>query len=252
MPRLLDLEMPIERYFLEETLEEGESYHMKGGEFHHLSHVVRARCDDEIELVNGNGILARGAIREVAKDRAKLEVIQRLSAIPYRQQLILAQALSKQNRLDFILEKGTELGVDLFILFSGVRSMKKEFSLHQQERARAIAIAAMKQCGRLFLPKIIVKGDLDQWAVDMPGRLFFGDTDPNAPVFESVFMEGRDDSLPLTFFVGPESGFSQQEEEQMKALGACGVKIHPNILRTDTAGLTALSLMSHWLMRSSH
>lgn len=240
--------MPIERYFLEEELHEGEAYPLADGEFHHLSRVVRARCRDEVEVVNGKGVLARAIVTEIAKDRATLEIKERLQVLPHRQQLILAQGLPKLNRLDFILEKGTELGVDQFILFPGDLSIKKEFSSHQQERARAITIASMKQCGRLFIPQVVLRAPLDEWPDTMPGRLFYGDTNPEAPLFEKVWREGRTDLLPVTFVVGPESGLSDHEEARLQALGASGVKIHPNILRTETASLAALSLMSHWMM----
>jgi 16S rRNA (uracil1498-N3)-methyltransferase len=240
--------MPIERYLLEEELSEGEAYSLTDGEFHHLFRVVRARCNDEVEVVNGKGVLARAVITDIAKDRAKLTITQRLHVQPFQQQLILVQGLPKLNRLDFILEKGTELGVDQFILFPGELSIKKEFSPHQQERARAITIAAMKQCGRLFLPQVVLRPPLDEWEDPVPGRLFYGDTNPDAPLFEKVWREGRTDLFPLMFVVGPESGLSQNEEEKLKSLGADGVKIHSNILRTDTASLAALSLMSHWLM----
>lgn len=243
--------MPIERYFLEEELNEGEAYSLTDGEFHHLFRVVRARCNDEVEVVNGRGILARAVITDIAKDRAKLTISQRLNVQSFQQQLILVQGLPKLNRLDFILEKGTELGVDQFILFPGELSIKKEFSYHQHERARAITIAAMKQCGRLFLPQVVLSSPLDEWKKPTQGRLFYGDTNPDALPFEKVWKEGRTDLFPLMFVVGPESGLSHDEEEKLKSLGAFGVKIHPNILRTDTAALAALALVSHWLMEEN-
>ena len=145
--------MPVERYYFEHFSKENEEIELKEGEFHHLVHVIRSRKGDRVQMVNGKGALATALLVEIKKDRALLtiETIQwKTAKIP---SLILAQALPKQNRLDAILEKGTDLGVDQFWLFPGDLSAKKELFPNQLERARFVAIAAMKQCGRLFFLK---------------------------------------------------------------------------------------------------
>lgn len=241
--------MPVERYFLDESLKQHETKLIKGTEFHHLAHVLRSRLGDAVEIVNGRGVLAQATIQSIAKDQAMVRIEQLADEAPVSNRMILAQALPKANRLDFILEKGTELGVDEFWLFPGQLSQKKDFSANQFERARSITIAAMKQCGRLTLPAIKILPALEKWS-QMSGRAFFGHTGEDAELFSRVWEQTKqthsDD--PITFFVGPESGWSPEEIQQLRLKGAKGVKLHNNVLRTDTASLAAVSLIHHWML----
>jgi 16S rRNA (uracil1498-N3)-methyltransferase len=236
--------MPAERYFLDHPLKVHDRLELKGSEFHHLAHVMRTRKGEVVEIVNGKGALARAAIQEISKEQAvlKIEHVEEESERPCG--LILAQAIPKLNRLDFILEKGTELGVDDFWIFPGEESVKKEISQHQLERFHALLIAAMKQCGRLTLPKLTLQPPLEQWSFPADMSLFFGDLESGAPSFKDIWKK---QPHPVVFVTGPEAGFSKREERILRSLGAIGVKLHPHILRTDTASLMALSLLSHWM-----
>lgn len=238
--------MPAERYFIDEDLSEHSQKILKGNEFHHLARVMRTKKGESVELVNGRGMLAYATVLEIKKELAALQ-IERLVIEPIEPaRVILAQALPKPERLAFILEKGTELGVDEFWLFPGQLSASKEIFPHQQERIRALTIAAMKQCGRLTLPSIQLKPPLTQWS-SIEGQGFFGDLSEEAPLFAS-FQSQLSSKIPLIFFTGPESGWSDKEMTLLKEKGAKGVKLHPNILRTDTASIAAISLIQHWLM----
>jgi len=240
--------MPAERYFIEEDLNLHETKILKETEFHHLVRVMRAKKGELVELVNGRGSLATGIIQEISKDKAFIVIQDLVTTAPRTTSVILAQAMPKINRLDFILEKGTELGADEFWLFPGQLSVKKEFFPHQLERLQALTIAAMKQCGRLFLPKITLKPELNQWPLQVEHRAFFGDVDPQAPLFSQQWNQTGHLGSPIIFFIGPESGFTDKETTLLKQKGVQGVRLHSNILRTDTAPIMALSLIEHWLM----
>ena len=241
--------MPAERYFLEQEFNLKETKVIAGAEHHHLAHVMRAKKGDEVELVNGMGSLALAVVEEIKKDRAILSIllVEHKPLPPCR--LVLAQAIPKLNRLDFIIEKGTELGVDAFWLFPGCRSNQKELHPSQLERAKSVAIAAMKQCGRLDLPKLVILPPLldERWRSLMKGTAFFGDINPATPLFEVIWQQIDKNNLPTIFFTGPEGGFSLEEEQTLRKLEVLGVKLHHNILRTETASLMAISLMTHWL-----
>ncbi len=237
--------MPTERYFLPTSFEPHHSYLLEGAEFHHLAHVMRARQGDQIELVNGLGTLAQGEIVEIRKEHARIRIQRLERELPLKKGIILAQAIPKANRLDFILEKGTELGVEAFWLFPGLLSVKKELFPQQLERAHSLMIAAMKQCGRLTLPSLVIQPFLKEWPI-MDGSLFFGDLDSSAPLFEEAWKTHQPLTYPVIFVTGPESGLHPQEVNLLRERGGIGVKLHENILRTETASLVALSLMSHW------
>lgn len=238
--------MPSERYFVDEDIESQEQITLSGSEFHHLVHVMRTRKGEHVELVNGRGSLAQATVLEIGKDKGRLFVNEVFQEQKPPCQIILAQAFTKQHRLDLILEKGTELGVDTFWLFPGQHSSKKECYPNQLERAKAVTIAAMKQCGRLYLPSVILKPPIGEWNDLDKTYSFFGDLDPEAPLFSKTW-EKASASIPYLFITGPEGGFSAEEIEILKHQGAMGVKLHQNTLRAETASLMAVGLMSHWL-----
>src|SRR5207248_2602313 len=132
-------------------------------ELHHLVNVMRTRLGEKIEVVNGQGQLAEAILQSIEKKSASLRIESVETSSPFSQRLILAQGMPKQNRLEFIIEKGTELGMTEIWLFPASRSEKKDFSVNQLERLNILTIAAMKQCGRLFLPKIVIMPPLKQW-----------------------------------------------------------------------------------------
>lgn len=241
--------MPSERYFIDADFFPQKHQELGGSEFHHLVHVMRTRQGDSIELVNGKGALAQAVVHDFAKDKAWLHIEEVYQAPLFPPRLILAQAFSKQNRLDFIFEKGTELGVDQFWLFPGQHSAKKECYPSQIERMRAVAIAAMKQCRRLHLPSIYFIPSIIEWENQLTEKpSFFGDLDPIAPSFNNAWKACHHPVFPVVFITGPEGGFSAEEVDSLKDQGATGVKLHDNILRTETASIMALSLLSHWML----
>ncbi len=225
--------MPANRYYLDAPFKKGAMHTLAQSEQRHLKKVMRAKEGTKLELVNGRGQLAIGSL---VGEEVRLE---KVSEEKTPEPLILCQALPRANRLDSIVEKGTELGMTELWLFPGELSEKKGANL---ARLEAITIAAMKQCGRLDLPKVVIKEPLLKWD-KLPYPAFFGDVEQRASVFEC-------DEKSLLFFVGPEAGFSEKEEKHLRQLGAKGVKLHPYILRTDTAPLVALSLIQ--LARMKH
>lgn len=239
--------MPAERYYLESPLEKGSSVILQDTEFHHLVHVMRCKVDDQVEIVNGQGTLAHATISSIDKKKAHLHINEIEQEAPPQFQVILAQAIPRINRLDFILEKGTELGMTEIWLFPGALSERKSLTDHQIERLKAITISAMKQCGRLYLPKITLMPAIPNWITpELP--LFFGDVNPGSPIFQTKWNPKE---KGLIFAVGPESGFTTQEIKNLLDKGAAGVTLHRSILRTDTASLAALSLINHWLLLSN-
>ncbi len=234
--------MPAFRYFIDQPLTASAHLTLEGDELHHLKTVMRAQTQDPIELVNGRNVLAEGKILDIQKHTAHIH-IQNVQTTPPPIPLILAQALPKTPRLDYILEKGTELGVTEFWLFPSINSEKKEISQTQLQRLKHITIAAMKQCGRLDLPHIEIKKQLSLWKPHS-GNNFFGDTDPNAPLFGTTPVK----KISTLFFIGPEKGFHPKEILLLQnTLHATGVKLHPHVLRTETAAVTAATLASYFL-----
>lgn len=235
--------MPHERFYLKESFKENETYQIRNQEFHHLAHVMRMREGEDLELVNGMGFLANASIVQMRKDHAEVQVEQVFFQEPVSTSLFLAQAIPKPNRLEVILEKGTELGVDYFWLFNSQNSFKKDFNANQMERLNLILISAMKQSGRLYLPELSYFRNLEECFPPDNSQPFFGDISPEAPPLCSVIEKGK----TTIFYVGPESGFTSSEIQIMQKMKIRGVKLHRNILRTETAAMAACALISHLL-----
>jgi len=217
----------------------GEEVLLVGDESHHLARVMRKSHGDMVELVNGRNQLAHAEILAHEKKGVRLKVVQVEKKQFTGHPTILCQALPRLNRLETIVEKGTELGMTALWLFPGALSEKKELSSTQMQRLKTIAISAMKQCGRLDLPEIIFKPALSHW-ISLEYPAYFGDVDPQAPPFLELLQRHEG----VLFFIGPESGLTEEEETRLRSLGAQGVHLHSHILRTDTASLVALSLIS--------
>lgn len=237
--------MPKERFYLPKELSEHQEVLIEGPELHHLATVMRLTVGDTIELINGQGSYGIGKIVSVNKKQAILFIETLNKQEKPTSEIIIAQALPRLSRLDFIIEKATELGVTSLWLFPGENSEKKELSPNQLARIQHLLIAASKQSGRLFLPEVLLKPPLAKWTpTAMP--FFYGSLAPGAPLFRKVLQE-----RPLNkvvFCVGPESGFTHNEELILKKIRGIGVNLHPNILRTDTAAITAAVLISSYIV----
>lgn len=232
--------MPVDRFFIDAELENGASISIEGTEAHHLATVSRKTTGKEIELCNGHGDLAEARVTGAERRRVAVTITNVTHAKPSSHKLILIQAIPLINRLDTIVEKGTELGMTELWLFPGERSAKKSLSKEQQGRLERVAISAMKQSGRLYLPTIKVTSELKKWGA-CPTSTYFGEISGSAPSLVSQLRKNSD----VHIVIGPESGLTDLEEEQLKNWGAVPVSLHHNILRTDTAAIMSLGIASH-------
>lgn len=240
------LAMPHHRYYLDQAFQKNDRVTLIEDEFHHLSHVLRARSGDLVELVNGRGQLAQANLIELRKHEATLHLVQVTEEMCCKTPLILAQALTRMNHLEWIIEKGTELGATAFWLFPGILSEKDQLSPAQSARLSHLAIAAMKQCGRLNLPSIELKPPLLKWP-PQTGTLLFGDLREQTPYLWELSLPPLLPP-PIVLVIGPESGFDDREVEFLhNPLKAKGMRLHPNILRAETAALVSLSLIQKHL-----
>jgi 16S rRNA (uracil1498-N3)-methyltransferase len=236
--------MPECRFFIDSPLIKDQEVFLHDEEMRHLI-VMRPEIHDTIEIINGKGALAQARITQFNKREITAEITSLHHEPEDSIKLIIAQGMPKLPRLDIILEKGTELGMTELWLFPADRSEKVGLSANQHERIRKILIASMKQCGRLYIPKVQVIDPIASWK-DLSYPLFYGAFGENTPSFASALKQTPPKD-GILFVVGPESGLSAKEEKQLNKLNAQGVSLHKNILRTDTAPLAALTLMSQFL-----
>ena len=207
--------MPVNRLY---TPEITDHVVLTGDEHRHLHNVLRAKPGQSVELVDGRGTLAKAVVAE-----GGLRVTESHQE-PEPPELLLLQALPKMTKLELIIEKGTELGVTTFHLFPGERSEIEAISENKLARLHHILIAALKQSGRLYLPKIVISPSIP--TTDLP--TYYGDPDATKPLQAAV---------PCAIAIGPESGFTSEEKKQFGS----PIRLHHNTLRCETAAIAALA-----------
>lgn len=234
--------MPSGCFFLEDQLEAGRRYTLAGDEWVHAKRVTRARVGDDVVLVNGEGVSAQALVRVMDRDSLQLEVLS--ITVQLRPATTLILGIPFLRHIDFVVEKGVELGVDTFCLFPAERSERAEASASAQRRLRALTIAAIKQSGRAFLPKLCYCGSLQEAIAVAPRPLVWAQKAVHAQPLEQLPGE----STCLSLFVGPESGWSDNEQTLLANAGPA-VLLHDTILRAETAAIVGAYAGFCWLNR---
>lgn len=205
-------------------------------ESHHLSRVLRLNAGDSVELFDGCGTQAEGTVQTPDKRRAVIRATQITRTTPPESgRLILAVSYAKGQRFDWLVEKCTELGADHIAAVQFDRTVKlgKERAV---ERLNKIALAAVKQCGRLFMPELsgpkLLQKTITELKSRYPNACFCcGDPQGTSPAAFLADCKDRD----VVVLVGPEGGFSPDESDWISSQNIDRVSIHPNILRVETA-----------------
>lgn len=234
--------MPINRFYTPKLLHQDEKILITGSEVKHISRVLRKSEGDLVELTNGAGMLAVAAIRKVSNRHIELVVQSSQTIKKSTCEMILVQPLLHKSKLEWILEKTTELGVDQFWFFTAQKGLQKTLSEATAQRFESIVIAASKQCGRVWFPKIQSYLSLKDVPVPFSSTCYFGTIDTDTPPI-TVPSNQID---PVIFFVGPESGWSDVEMEILQnQLQAIPFAFNRNVLRTETASVSGIAILRY-------
>lgn len=224
---------------------------LEGEEHHHLSRVLRKGPGERVWLVDEQGNSYRAEVAEVGRRQTRLSVLEKKEASASRLRLVLAQALIKSKNMELVIQKATELGVDVIIPIVAARSVVKlnKNEAGKLERWRKIAREAAKQSRRSGIPFIHPPQRYSSFleARDEPRRLILcedggvilrdilalGPTQPGKPMIPAVVV-----------LVGPEGGWTEEEEKQAVESGFEAVSLGSRILRSETAALAILAAIS--------
>jgi len=211
--------------------------------------VLRLKPGEEILLWDGEGKEFRACIKKIRGTRVSVELLERTQPEPEPPlRVILVQGIPKGEKFDLIIQKATELGVWAIhpvVTERTVVRIPEDKKASRQRRWQEIATEAARQSGRIHIPevtKIIPFSLLWQQLGSGSLKLIFweGGTQPLKQVFRRVNLS---EYSAVYLFIGPEGGFEKEEVEEAVAHGAVPVSLGPRILRTETAGLVALSLI---------
>ncbi len=235
------------RFFLPRISIHDNRATLTGQELEHLRRVLRLRPGDPITLFDDEGWEHDGTIRSFGDRTAEIEIVK--SDRPGRESSLrihLAQALGKGDKMDFIVEKATELGVDSIIPFLSAHTVPRPDSERVErrvERWRKIALSAAKQSGRTQIPEISGLTDFTD-LIRRPRpcglKLLFWERESLLGLKQIRNDIGHLDFLLLT--IGPEGGFSPDEASEALRHEFKSVSLGSRILRSETAALAALSI----------
>ena len=233
------------RFYCAEPLGVGATIALPEAVAHHV-HVVRLQPGDELCLFDGAGGEYRALLASVEKRRATANIVShdpREVELPY--QVTLAQALPEGTKMDWIIEKAVELGVTAIQPLAARRCVVKlsaERAGKKQDHWQAVIVAASEQSGRNRLAKLGELTDFERWigGEDMSGCILL------TPRATQSLADWTRATAPkaVSLMIGPEGGYTQQEEDAAIARGAVALAMGPRILRTETAGLAALATIN--------
>ena len=209
----------------------------------HAARVLRLRAGDEIELFDGRGGRAKGPITHLRRSEVLVEVAAVQQTPRPGAEVSLAFAVPKGKRLDWLLEKATELGAASLLPVEFERSVAEgaEAGTAKWQRWEAHCVAAAKQSGLDFLPQLHPLRSLADLLTDPPGSLrIMGDAAPQAPAAGEVFRAAAGQSVCL--LVGPEGGLADRERQAALQAGFQPARVGTTTLRVETACLALLSV----------
>jgi len=217
----------------------------------HLTRVLRVEKGQTFEISDNNRVWL-ATIESARRDLVRFEVTSELDPGPPAPPVTLYLALIKFDRLEWAVEKATELGVTRIVPVAATRSERGLFEGGQKraERWRRIAHEASEQSRRLQIPQIDAPTRLAQSLADGSMHRYWCDERPGAPPLVEAFRPQPGDSTAL--LIGPEGGWTDQEREQFTASGWQAVSLGPLVLRAETAVSAALAVIAQkWLATRS-
>lgn len=243
----------MQQFFAEPSWIKGNKVYMQGADVNHMKNVLRMKPGEDVRINDGMGKTYLCCISAYEEKGAVLDIFKELDAeteLPSR--IVLFQGLPKGDKMEWIVQKAVELGAYSIVPFAAKRSVVKldeKKAAKKQERWQAIAKGAAEQSGRSIIPevqKVMTFAEALEAAKNLDVLLIPYELEQGMK--ETVKIIGNiTPGQSVGIFIGPEGGFEEEEVDRAKEAGACPVTLGKRILRTETAGLTALSILMYHL-----
>jgi 16S rRNA (uracil1498-N3)-methyltransferase len=245
----------MRRFFIEPENISGSTAVLTGTEARHISTVLRLSQAAVITLFDGSGSYYEAQITRISPARVETKI---LSITPYidaatdvRPALHLAVGLLKGKKMDFIIQKCTELGVEGVYPFRSEYCAVHDAAAERLSRWHKIALEACKQCNRPKPPSITAPQDLGR-LLSMSGKagydlkVIFWENQIGQKTMREIFAASEKIGSVMTV-IGPEGGFSSDEIAQAVDAGFKAVTMGQRILRAETAAIAAVAVIQHEL-----
>jgi len=232
----------LTRFYQDVNLEVGDTLALDDRASYHLVSVLRAKAGQKCTVFNGNGFEYLAEVLVLDGKHAKIEVLQKKPAKTESRLIVrIAQAVSKGERMDYMVQKATELGVSEIIPILGKRVIVKLDEKRWQKKLehwRKIAISAAEQSFRIKIPRINQPVDFGEYvkATTIENR-YIMDTEAS-----TKFSELPSPNNEIAILIGPEGGFAKEEILLAKEHGFKQISLGPRVLRTETVAPVCLAL----------
>ncbi|GAB2953667.1 16S rRNA (uracil(1498)-N(3))-methyltransferase [Micromonospora polyrhachis] len=241
-----------EPLFLVESLPSGDTLTLTGPEGHHAATVQRLRAGERLLLADGQGGIASAVVTAVGRGTLDLTVTSREYVAAADPRLVVVQGIAKGDRGELAVQAMTEVGVDEIVPWAAARSVTQwrgERGARSRDKWVATAREAAKQARRAWLP--VVAGAPDESTNTVARRI--GAAGAGLVLHEEAETPLSTVPLPATgdivLVVGPEGGIAPTELAALEAAGGVPVRLGTQVLRTSTAGVAALAVLSARLGR---
>ena len=243
--------MTVPRIYMPRGVGEGDRIQLGKEHLQYVKSVLRMKKGNRLILFDGTGSEYETMIDRIESDGIILDFIRKNQSPDAGIHITLFQALPKANKMDFIVQKATELGVDRLIPFHSLRAVPKishEKIPLKTARWQAISIEAARQCGRGDIPEIEEILSFDE-AMMRPcnGALkcIFWEEESQNHIRQILCDKHYQNIRDISVVVGPEGGFSNAEVSKAGASGFIPVSLGPRVLKVETAVLSILSIIQY-------
>ena len=217
----------------------------------YVKFVLRMKKGDHLTLFDGTGWEYETVIKQISADGIAVDVIHKRLAPEETLHITIMQSLPKANKMDFIVQKATELGAHRMVPFHSSRSVPRlstEKAASRIARWQSIAVEAARQCRRADVPEITGMVSFEE-ALSLAGqetlKLIFWEEESGRGV-KQVLRDNRHDGIrDLSVVIGPEGGFTKEEVADAAGKGFLSVSLGRQVLKVETAVLTILSIIQY-------
>jgi len=241
--------MSLNRLFISTEIQPGQELNLDEDQAHYIGRVLRMRAGDQLTVFNGQGGEFSATAQSIRKNTAVLLIGARSDSnteSPLKVHLV--QCISRGERMDFIMQKATELGVKRIspvVSEYGVIKLDTKRAAKRRDHWQSVTESACEQSGRTRPPLIDPPMDLNTW---FGSRTKETDTDlllrPGAATSLAAMPTP---GTKVCLLIGPEGGFSDSEYDDAELAGFNAVSLGPRILRTETAAIAAITIVqSRW------
>ena len=236
----------MQRYFCNNI--ENNEYLLSRDDSYHIKKVMRMNVHDKIEIVDNKNVF----ICKITNiDPVKAKIVEKINENHENDyEIILVQSMVNENKMDLILQKATELGVNKFYIYKAVNSVVKENNKTDKKliRWQKIVKEASEQSKRNIIPEVVDIVDIKGLCkIDADIKLLLTVNEKTKNITKVLKNSKKCDRLIIV--VGPEGGFTKIEEDKLLENGFISTSLGGRVLRTETAGLVTISMINYeWMV----